>query len=46
MRLPAQFPKDISEVWQCFEMVSVATPAGPRGEKNFILCKFWVVKNF
>ena len=26
--------------------VSVATPAEPRGEKNFFLCKFWAVKNF
>ena len=27
-------------------LVSVATPAEPRGEKIFILCKFWAVKNF
>ena len=28
-------------------IISVATPAEPRGEKHFfVLCKFWAVKNF
>ena len=38
------FSGDFWGVW-FLKNVSVATPAEPRGEKNLLLCKFWVVKN-